>query len=120
MKSDPMRLGFRRRPIRISISRGTSTSISTSSTRTPSHRVKGRPQFLRTCHNEAAVWARYIVNGKKRDVNIGFPELTGEIPQWMQGSDGYWYYHTYYPQQLDLNWHNPDVFLEFAKIVIFW
>jgi len=53
-------------------------------------------------------------------VNIAFPEMAGEIPHWREGKDGYWYYHTYYPQQLDLNWHNPDVFLEFAKIIVFW
>lgn len=81
---------------------------------------KSRPEYVGTFHKESAVWARYIVDGRPRDVNVAFPELAGEIPHWRQGADAYWYYHTYYPQQLDLNWHNPDVFLEFAKIVLFW
>ena len=80
---------------------------------------KTKPHFVGTFHKNSAVWARYVVNDKVIDVNIGFPELTGEIPNWREGNDNYWYYHTYYPQELDLNWHNPDVFLEFAKIIIF-
>jgi len=81
---------------------------------------KEKPHFVGKFHKESAVWARYIVNGEERHVNIAFPELAGEIPHWREGKDGYWYYHTYYPQQLDLNWHNPDVFVEFAKIIVFW
>src|SRR5256886_4089206 len=81
---------------------------------------KTKPRFVGKFHKDSAVWARYIVNGKEVDVNIAFPEMAGEIPHWREGKDGYWYYHTYYPQQLDLNWRNPDVFLEFAKIIVFW
>src|SRR2546421_3571501 len=81
---------------------------------------KTKPRFVGKFHKDSAVWARYIVNGKEVDVNIAFPEMAGEIPHWREGKDGYWYYHTYYPQQLDLNWRNPDVFLEFARIIIFW
>jgi len=81
---------------------------------------KEKPRFVGKFHKNSAVWARYIVNGKEVDVNIAFPEMAGEIPHWREGKDGYWYYHTYYPQQLDLNWRNPDVFLEFARIIIFW
>ena len=81
---------------------------------------KKRPRFVGTHHKNSAVWASYIVKGEAIDVTIGFPELAGEIPHWRQGKDKYWYYHTYYPQELDLNWHNPDVFLEFAKIIVFW
>ena len=81
---------------------------------------KEEPQFIKTFHKASAVWARYLVNEKQKDVNIAFPEQAGAIPHWREGKDHYWYYHTYYPQQLDLNWHNPDVFIEFAKIVIHW
>jgi maltose alpha-D-glucosyltransferase/alpha-amylase len=79
-----------------------------------------KPQFVEMFQQGSAVLARYMVNGTALDVNVAFPEFVGEIPHWRQGTDGYWYYHTYYPQQLDLNWHNPDVFLEFARIVTFW
>jgi glycosidase len=61
---------------------------------------KTRPRFVGKFHKDSAVWARYIVNGEVRDVNIAFPEMAGEIPHWRERKDGYWYYHTYYPQQL--------------------
>jgi maltose alpha-D-glucosyltransferase/alpha-amylase len=81
---------------------------------------KSKPRFVEKVHKDSAVWAEYIINGHKRPINIAFPEHTGEIPHWREGKDGYWYYHTYYPEQLDVNWRNPEVFLEFAKIVFFW
>jgi maltose alpha-D-glucosyltransferase/alpha-amylase len=81
---------------------------------------KTKPQFIEKTHEQSAVWASYKVNGKKQKINIAFPEQTGEIPHWRQGIDGYWYYHTYYPEQLDMNWHNPNVFIEFAKVILFW
>ena len=82
--------------------------------------TKVKPIFLRKIHKKAAVWAVYLVNGKERMVNIAFPEFAGAIPHWTQAEDGYWYYHTYRPDQLDINWKNPDVFLACAKVLIFW
>lgn len=82
--------------------------------------VKEKPKFIRKFHKESAVWAEYDVHGKKEIVNIAFPEYAGEIPHWREGEDGYWYYHTYYPQQPDLNWFNPDVFLEVGKVLLYW
>jgi maltose alpha-D-glucosyltransferase/alpha-amylase len=82
--------------------------------------TKDKPQFVKKYHKNAAVWADYIVNGKTISVNIAFPEYTGKIPHWRQGKDGIWYYHTYYPSQLDLNWKNPQIFIEAAKILIYW
>jgi maltose alpha-D-glucosyltransferase/alpha-amylase len=81
---------------------------------------KEKPHFIKKYHKDAAVWADYEVNGKTISVNIAFPEYTGPIPHWTQGEDGIWYYHTYYPQQLDLNWKNPQVFLEVAKVLMYW
>lgn len=82
--------------------------------------TKAKPQFIRKIHKKAAVWAEYIVDGRKRLVNIAFPEFAGAIPHWIHAKDGYWYYHTYRPDQLDINWKNPDVFLACAKILMFW
>ena len=79
-----------------------------------------KPQFIRKIHKKSAVWAEYLVNGQKKLVNIAFPEFAGKIPHWIHARDGFWYYHTYRPDQLDINWKNPDVFLECAKILIFW
>lgn len=81
---------------------------------------KEKPTYIRTVHKDSAVWAEYMVEGKKILTNIAFPEYVGEVPLWRQGKDGYWYYHTYYPQQLDVNWANPQIFIEFAKIVMNW
>ncbi|MDF2868411.1 MAG: Malto-oligosyltrehalose trehalohydrolase [Gammaproteobacteria bacterium] len=79
-----------------------------------------KPQFIRKFYQDSAIWAEYIVEGQSKIINIAFPEHAGAIPHWRQGKDGYWYYHTYYPTQLDLNWLNPDVFLEVTKILIHW
>lgn len=79
-----------------------------------------KPQFIGKFYQNSAIWAKYIVEGQPKIVNIAFPEHAGAIPHWRQGKDGYWYYHTYYPTQLDLNWLNPNVFLEVVKILIYW
>lgn len=80
---------------------------------------KSRPQFIKKIHKHSAVHGVYKIRGKNKAVNIAFPELSGEIPHWSKFAD-YWYYHTYYPQQLDLNWLNPEVFIEIAKVMIYW
>lgn len=79
-----------------------------------------RPPFSHTYENSSGVWAVYDEPDKEHLVRIMFPEQVGEIPHWRQCSDGRWYYHTFYPQQLDLNFCNPAVFLEFAKILVHW
>jgi maltose alpha-D-glucosyltransferase/alpha-amylase len=81
---------------------------------------KDKPQFLKRYKNKEGVWAKYLVNGKEMDIYIVFPEQAGEIPHWYQAEDGYWYYHTFYPHQLDVNWNNPEVFLEFVEIIAYW
>jgi maltose alpha-D-glucosyltransferase/alpha-amylase len=79
-----------------------------------------KPQFLRKVNKKSRVVAVYRVGGEEVEVNIAFPEFTWEIPHWRQGSDGCWYYHTYYPQEVDLNWMNPEVFIQFGKIILHW
>jgi maltose alpha-D-glucosyltransferase/alpha-amylase len=82
--------------------------------------TKDQPQFLKSIRKDSGVWAEYLVDGEKTMVSVAFPELTGEIPHWVQGRDGYWYYHTFYPHQIDLNWKNPEVFIELSKVLLFW
>ncbi|MDF2690666.1 MAG: alpha-amylase family protein [Gammaproteobacteria bacterium] len=81
---------------------------------------KEKPKFIRKFHEKSAVWAEYEVDGERKIINIAFPEYAGPIPHWRDGGDGYWYYHTYYPDQIDLNWLNADVFIEMAKVVVHW
>lgn len=82
--------------------------------------TKDFPQFLRKVEKDGTIYAEYLVNNEKILVAVLFPEFAGEIPHWTQGKDGYWYYHTFYPHQIDLNWHNPEVFIEIAKVLLYW
>lgn len=82
--------------------------------------TKKKPAFIKKYKDENGVWAQYEFDGNTRDIRIIFPEQTGEIPHWVQADDGYWYYHTFYPHQIDVEWDNPEVFIEFAKILIYW
>lgn len=82
--------------------------------------TKETPQFLGKIEKDGAIYAKYLVNNEKILAVVVFPEFAGEIPHWTQGKDGYWYYHTFYPYQIDLNWHNPDVFIELAKVLLYW
>jgi maltose alpha-D-glucosyltransferase/alpha-amylase len=81
---------------------------------------KDKPKFIKKFQKDGKTWARYEVRGKTQDIFLIFPEQVGKIPHWYQGKDGYWYYHTFYPHQIDLDWNNPQVFIEFAKVLAFW
>ena len=78
------------------------------------------PKFIRKYQDASGEIALYEQAGKEIAVRIVFPEQVGRIPHWRLGRDGYWYYHTFYPHQLEMNWHNPEVFLEYAKILSYW
>ncbi len=78
------------------------------------------PDFVKTFVDEHGVWAKYKVEGKELDIRVIFPGQCGDIPHWRQADDGYWYYHTFYPQQLDLNWDNYHVFVAYAKVMAYW
>jgi len=46
-------------------------------------------------------------------------------PSWTRitepdGTPGEWYYHLFAPEQPDLNWKNPEVLAEFARVLRFW
>jgi maltose alpha-D-glucosyltransferase/alpha-amylase len=79
-----------------------------------------KPRFIKTFQKNGKTWARYKFKDQNRDIFLIFPDQAGEIPHWYQGKDGDWYYHTFYPHQIDVDWNNPEVFYEFAKILIFW
>lgn len=79
-----------------------------------------KPVLVRRYEDEQGHWAEYDLDGKISSIRIIFPQFEKELPHWVQGSDGYWYYHTFYQYQPDLDWYNPAVFLEFIKILKFW
>lgn len=81
---------------------------------------KEKPKLIKKFKNKSGPFARYNFNGKEVDIRIIFPDFVGEIPHWRQGKDGYWYYHTFYPHQIDLDWRNPQVFLAFVDILCYW
>jgi len=57
---------------------------------------------------------------KKRIFRVIFSDQAGDIPHWIKGGDNYWYYHTFYPHQIDLEWNNSEVFIEFGKVLKYW
>jgi maltose alpha-D-glucosyltransferase/alpha-amylase len=79
-----------------------------------------KPNYIKTFQEDGKTWVRYEIEGKKHDIFLIFPDQAGEIPHWYKAQDGNWYYHTFYPHQIDLDWNNPKVFLEFAKILAYW
>src|SRR3989344_3811595 len=98
---------------------------------------KEKPELVKTFEKGGKLWARYRVRLKRKsqsskpqlkvqklkqyiDLLVVFSDFVGEIPHWRQGKDGYWYFHSFYPQQLDLNCDNPKVLIEMAKVLIYW
>lgn len=81
---------------------------------------KKKPKFIKKEKKDNGIWATYEYNGSTISNRIIFPDFVGKIPHWKKEKDGYWYYHTFYPHQIDLNWHNPNVFLEFVDILEYW
>lgn len=79
-----------------------------------------QPKLLKSFEDSTGSWASYETDEGQLDIRIIFPEQAGEIPHWVQAEDGYWYYHTFYPQQLDVNWNNYHVFVAYAKVLSFW
>lgn len=79
-----------------------------------------KPTFIRRIEKNNAFWGEYLVGGKTKLVRIEFPHAAGPVPHWIQREDGNWYYHTYYPQQIDLDWFNPNVFIEISKVLLYW
>lgn len=79
-----------------------------------------KPNLIERYSNSAGEWAAYDTDAGRLDMRIIFPEQAGEVPHWYQAEDGYWYYHTFYPQQLDVNWNNYHVFVAYTKVIAFW
>jgi maltose alpha-D-glucosyltransferase / alpha-amylase len=65
--------------------------------------------------------ATYILEKSEKPTThkIIFPDFAGEIPHFVEYNN-IWYYHTFYPQQIDLNWFNPDVQEEMSNIIRYW
>jgi alpha-glucosidase len=41
-------------------------------------------------------------------------------PAWSRHTDGRWYLHSFYPEQPDLDWRNPEVVAAMQEVVRFW
>ena len=52
------------------------------------------------------------------------PPTTGARPSagraWSRTAGGRWYLHSFYPEQADLDWRNPDVVAAMQEVVRFW
>lgn len=42
-----------------------------------------------------------------------------DFPFWIE-KNSTWYYHSFYPQQVDLNWGNKNILREFKSIIKYW
>lgn len=78
-----------------------------------------RPQFISLFQEDTITYARYQINENAHDIRVIFPDQAGEIPHWVE-HNGIWYFHTFYPQQIDLDWHNPEVFIAMARALMHW
>lgn len=60
-------------------------------------------------------------NGKVSKRRLIFPEITetNYRKETINGKN-YYFYHTFYPFQLDINWQNPDVLYYNLKTIAFW
>lgn len=79
-----------------------------------------KPKLLRVEKDRSGRWAVYRLGRRNLRARIIFYGKGKTSPHWIKGTGGFWYYHTFYPHQIDLNWTNPDVASEFAKIISFW
>ena len=82
-----------------------------------------RPTLLeRSAAPGVGEYARYQLNNQIFSQRIIFPtQCDPQLPHWEKVDQQDWYFfHTFYPHQVDLDWECPDVFLEFAKIIIHW
>ncbi|MGI8879327.1 MAG: glycoside hydrolase family 13 protein [Jatrophihabitans sp.] len=71
----------------------------------------------------SAARERFIFcDGKGDDGELppnNWPAMFGG-PAWTRVPDGQWYLHLFAPEQPDLNWENPEIPAEFARIIRFW
>ena len=79
-----------------------------------------KPVLLGIESDKTGKWAKYKLGRRVLRSRIIFLENGDELLHWTHGDDGNWYYHTFYPHQIDLNWTNPDVYKEFAEIIKYW
>lgn len=79
-----------------------------------------KPELLCVEDDAKGKWAVYSLRRRRLRSRIIFLEQGVGLPHWREGTDGIWYYHTFYNHQIDLNWTNPDVLTAFGKIVGFW
>jgi len=78
------------------------------------------PKVVRQYVHQGRVMVEYQDGDKRYSLPLIFPDFAGPIPHWRPADDGLYYYHTFYPHQLDLNWRNPQVFLHMTKIIQYW
>lgn len=81
---------------------------------------ENKPTLLEKYSDSEGHWAHYDFGTFKQKIRIIFPQFEKELPHFIQGKDGKWYYHTFYQYQPDLNWYTPEVFIEFIEIMKFW
>jgi len=76
---------------------------------------------------EGAKWVSYKIRNSdgsyKKQVNrLIFPDFANSHYREVTLSDGrkVWVFHYFYPEQIDLNWKNPEVLFEYLNTLNFW
>ncbi len=80
------------------------------------------PQLTRYDHPAKGLMVDYHEPcGKISTRSLVFPDIstTHYREETIQGKK-YYFYHTFYPFQMDINWENPEVLLEVLEIISFW
>ena len=83
----------------------------------PSHTSIEHPWFRE--HPDWYVWAEGKRDGPPNNWRSAFGG-----PAWSRGEDsegkGNWYLHSFYPEQPDLDWRNPEVREAMGEVIRFW
>lgn len=87
------------------------------------HTSNQHPWFIESAsgkENAKRDWYLWKPAGKnKKPVNNWRSAFGGSAWQYHKQTDSF-YLHSFYPEQPDLNWRNPDVLEEFMKVMRFW
>lgn len=77
--------------------------------------TKEKPEILERRDN----YIFYKINNEIYSKEIFMNNKYLEFPHWINYGEN-WYFHTFYPNQIDLNFKNPDVINELINIYKFW
>ena len=89
----------------------------------PNHTSDQHPWFLESLSSKINPKRNWYIwkdpSSGRRPPNNWLSIFGGSAWQWNEDSEQY-YYHSFYPQQPDLNWRNPEVRMAMFDVMRFW